>query len=423
MELTSGMWCIQVTEHPATGSMLTTSHGYQPRPWQNTLRVTTQDGLSVNRPGSRSLTPVSMSDQCPSPALTCLSAKLATGSRQPSPLSITAGHDDDSNGRNSIPEGLAQGPASGSSSSDIKFNSPGLVLSSQIGSLQSCEDVKEEKLVHVGHTKAVLRKNMKKDPLLNSIFEHIHADFYLLAITDDLFIENVDCNMVVQRLAQDMFCRSGIPPFEIQDSIVATLARDIKSWRSKLKKHLVNIVPSFYGVGPGVDGSTVQEIVRLSLSNSNFAFRSYSLDPGNPQSGALEHLAIMAVLDYTFALKELKPNFPMAHCQGMDSYLAGPDPYPDRLSTCLPVFSYALTMIKYILNQYKSGSLADPQQEFSSSEYSEEWAKILRSLNEWRMKPNCIDDWNWISNEYGKRALAKLGFTNMESTFVILDTD
>jgi hypothetical protein len=222
---------------------------------------------------------------------------LATGSRQPSPLSITAGHDDDSDGRNSIPEGLAQGPASGSGS-DIEFNSPGSVLSSQISSLQSCEDVKEEKLVHVGRTKAVLRKDMKKDPLLNSIFEHICADFYLLAITDDLFIENVDCNMVVQRLAQDTFRRSGIPPFEIQDSIVATvshphwngssllnlptkLACDIKSWRSKLKKHLVNVVPSFYGVGPGVDGSTVQEIVRLSLSNSNFAFRSYSSDPGN----------------------------------------------------------------------------------------------------------------------------------------------
>ncbi|KAF8325860.1 uncharacterized protein EI90DRAFT_3018917 [Cantharellus anzutake] len=170
------------------------------------------------------------------------------------------------------------------------------------------------------------------------------------------------------------------------------LAHDIKSWRSKLKKHLVNVVPSFYGVGPGVDGSTVQEI---------------------PQSGALEHPAIMAVLDYTFALKELKLNFPMA-CAELEAKLQ---------NLGLPVFGYVLTMIKYILNQYKSGSLADPQQEVSSSEYSEEWAKILRSLNEWRMKPNRVNDWNRISNEYDKRALAKLRFTNMESTFVILDTD
>jgi hypothetical protein len=43
----------------------------------------------------------------------------------------------------------------------------------------------------------------------------------------------------------------------------------------------------------------------------------------------------MAVLDYTFALKELKPNFPMARAE-LEAKLQ---------NLGLPVFGYALTMV------------------------------------------------------------------------------
>ncbi|KAF8342113.1 uncharacterized protein EI90DRAFT_3011657 [Cantharellus anzutake] len=250
---------------------------------------------------------------------------------------------------------------------------PSAPTSSQSTSGGTCQDVKEEKVVVAGHTKAALRKDMKMDPELNSVFEHIRGDFYLLAIIENLFIENTDCKVVIQRLANDTFRRSGISPFEIQKSVVATLnlsqlVHNIKSWRSKFKKHLVNTIPPFYGIGPSGDRVTIQENVKLALSNSNFAFRTYSSNSSNvkpnisscPRSGALEHPAVTAVLDFTFALKELKPVLPLASVKLREKLQ----------SLGLQAFAYALTIIKYILNQYKSGTLAEPQSEFSSSEHS-----------------------------------------------------
>src|SRR5258708_7880672 len=37
-----------------------------------------------------------------------------------------------------------------------------------------------------GHRKAILRKDFKKDPQLNMIFEEIHSEFYLLAVTEQM---------------------------------------------------------------------------------------------------------------------------------------------------------------------------------------------------------------------------------------------
>ena len=49
------------------------------------------------------------------------------------------------------------------------------------------------------HTKAVLRKEMKKDHYLNTIFEEIWLDFYLLEITQDLFIEiSIDFKLMIR---------------------------------------------------------------------------------------------------------------------------------------------------------------------------------------------------------------------------------
>src|SRR6266446_10973015 len=40
--------------------------------------------------------------------------------------------------------------------------------------------------------KAILRKDFKKDPQINMIFEEIHSEFYLLAVTEQIFIESGD---------------------------------------------------------------------------------------------------------------------------------------------------------------------------------------------------------------------------------------
>src|SRR5258708_17098152 len=38
----------------------------------------------------------------------------------------------------------------------------------------------------VGHHKAILRKDFKKDPQINMIFEEIHSEFYLLTVTEHI---------------------------------------------------------------------------------------------------------------------------------------------------------------------------------------------------------------------------------------------
>ena len=74
------------------------------------------------------------------------------------------------------------------------------------------------------HSKALLWKDMKKDPYMNAVFQVIRSDFYLLAITDSLFIKNSDCGNVIKKLANDAFCWSGSAPFPISDSLIATVS-------------------------------------------------------------------------------------------------------------------------------------------------------------------------------------------------------
>src|SRR5260370_39091691 len=52
------------------------------------------------------------------------------------------------------------------------------------------------------HSKAVLRKELKKDVQMNAVFKEICVDFYLLAITENLFIENSMCfKPIIRQLA------------------------------------------------------------------------------------------------------------------------------------------------------------------------------------------------------------------------------
>ncbi len=74
------------------------------------------------------------------------------------------------------------------------------------------------------HSKALLWKDMKKDPYMNAVLQAICSDFYLLAIMDSLFIKNSDCGNVIKKLTNDAFHRSGSAPFPISDSLIATVS-------------------------------------------------------------------------------------------------------------------------------------------------------------------------------------------------------
>src|SRR6266436_6404925 len=132
-----------------------------------------------------------------------------------------------------------------------------------------------------------------------------------------------------------------------------------------------------------------------------------------PHSGALEHPAIAAVINYTFGLKELHPALRMP-CEDWRLKLE---------SLSVQMFAYALTMVsnqlcwstsiphwtwiqvKYILNQYKTGAIAKPVQEFSHSEYANDWQKLYNVFNQWSKKVDCIADWQRISKDSGTRAV------------------
>src|SRR5260370_5605773 len=75
-----------------------------------------------------------------------------------------------------------------------------------------------------GCSKVVLRKELKKDHQKNAVFQEIHADLYLLAITENLFIENrMHFKPVIRQLAQDSFARLNVTLFDISDNFIATV--------------------------------------------------------------------------------------------------------------------------------------------------------------------------------------------------------
>src|SRR5260221_5193827 len=142
--------------------------------------------------------------------------------------------------------------------------------------------------------KAILRKDFKKDPQINMIFEEILSEFYLLAVTEHIFIESGDYKKKILQLAHHAFQRLNCKPFEISNkfavmvcmvlfmlhtllTLLSQFACDIKSWRHKLKKHLLATIPPFYGAGMGTDRTTVQWNIEKALENRNFTFHSYDV--------------------------------------------------------------------------------------------------------------------------------------------------
>src|SRR5260221_5980411 len=145
-----------------------------------------------------------------------------------------------------------------------------------------------------GHHKAILRKDFKKDPQLNMIFEEIHSEFYLLVVTEQIFIESGDYKKKILQLVHHAFWRLSCDPFKISNkfavmvcmvlfmlhtllTLLSQFACDIKSWRHKLKKHLLATIPPFYGAGIGTNRTTVQWNSEKALENGNFVFHSYDV--------------------------------------------------------------------------------------------------------------------------------------------------
>src|SRR5258708_7065823 len=177
----------------------------------------------------------------------------------------------------------------------------------------------------VGHRKAILRKDFKKDPQINMIFEEIRSEFYLLAVTEHIFIESGDYKKKISQLAHHAFQQLNCKPFEISNKFAAMVcmalfmlhtlltllsqfAHDIKSWRHKLKKHLLATIPPFYGAGMGTNRTMVQRNIEKALKNGNFAFCSYDVticffflfcivlwNHCQPFSGALAHPPLAAM--------------------------------------------------------------------------------------------------------------------------------
>src|SRR5258708_2546700 len=171
-----------------------------------------------------------------------------------------------------------------------------------------------------GCCKAILRKDFKKDPQLNMIFEEICSEFYLLVVTEQIFIESGDYKKKILQLVHHTFWRLSFNPFKISNKFAVMVcmvlfmlhtlltplsqsAHDIKSWRHKLKKHLLATIPPPSGAGMGTDRTTVQQNIEKALENRNFAFCSYdvticfffsfSLSYGTTGSLTLVHWSIL----------------------------------------------------------------------------------------------------------------------------------
>src|SRR5258708_22269016 len=72
------------------------------------------------------------------------------------------------------------------------------------------------------HSKAVLRKELKKDVQMNAVFKEICVDFYLLSITENLFIENsTHFKPVIRQLQHETFTSLCVTPFDHPANSVA----------------------------------------------------------------------------------------------------------------------------------------------------------------------------------------------------------
>src|SRR5260221_718060 len=120
-----------------------------------------------------------------------------------------------------------------------------------------------------------------------------------------------------------------------------------------------------------------------------------------PRSGALEHPAIAAVINYTFGLKELRPALRMPHedrrlkleSLSVQTFVYALTMVSNQLCWSTSILHWTWIQIKYVLNQYKTGAIAKPVQEFSHSEYADDWQQLYNVFNQWSKKVDHITDW------------------------------
>src|SRR5258708_19210392 len=62
--------------------------------------------------------------------------------------------------------------------------------------------------------KAILRKDFKKDPQINMIFEEICSEFYLLVVTENIFLDSDAYKKKISQLIHHPFHPSNSHPFE-----------------------------------------------------------------------------------------------------------------------------------------------------------------------------------------------------------------
>src|SRR5260370_21997530 len=58
---------------------------------------------------------------------------------------------------------------------------------------------------HLQRGRAILRKDLKKDHQINMIYEDICSEFYLFAVTEQIFTEHGDYKKKVSELAHNAF--------------------------------------------------------------------------------------------------------------------------------------------------------------------------------------------------------------------------
>jgi len=75
-----------------------------------------------------------------------------------------------------------------------------------------------------GCGRAILRKDLKKDHQINMIYEDIHSEFYLFAVTEQIFAEHGDYKKKVLELVHNAFQQLDSTPFEITNKFAVTVS-------------------------------------------------------------------------------------------------------------------------------------------------------------------------------------------------------
>src|SRR5260370_32996937 len=85
-------------------------------------------------------------------------------------------------------------------------------------------DCKLKPNLAAGHGRAILRKDLKKDHQINMIYEDIHSEFYLFAVTDKIFPEHGNYKKKMSELVHNAFQQSNSTPFKITDKFAVTVS-------------------------------------------------------------------------------------------------------------------------------------------------------------------------------------------------------